>query len=149
MPLAKVMALFVFAGGVVGGAVTGVLLTLWSIAYSLIHGYFDAGSVFAVVPSFIMISALGILFGLPASIATGSIYAASSRVRHYRHAALVGGTTSALWGGLFAVMLTPGRLDASALWFVAFFALSGIVAAIACHRIAKRWPEVAATESAA
>ncbi|MGE0742906.1 MAG: hypothetical protein AB7O98_16320 [Hyphomonadaceae bacterium] len=142
MLLSKLLALFILAGGVVGGVTTFLLLALYALWAAARGGYLDASIFASALPSLVWMSLLGIPVGLPASAATGSIYAANQRARINLPIALIGAAASAVWGAIFAVILSRGRLDVSALWVIGFFAASGAVAALACHNIAKHWPEL-------
>ena len=137
MNQAKRVVLFVVLGGAIGGAATIALLVVVSAGSAIASGYFELSSFASVPTAFLYSTLLGVPIGLPASLATGLIYATVQRARHYWAMGLIGGAASVAWGVVVGLMLTGGRVDTGLLGVALLFGLSGILAALMCHRFAK------------
>lgn len=137
---AKLVCLFVVVGGLVGGAITGVVMGGWYVWGAVVGGYFDWSSILFGPPLFIVTSLLGIMFGFPASLFTGVVYALSERVRRHSAIAIVGGASSAVCG--LVVAHTASHVQPAAAVYLSFagaYGVSGSAAAMSCHWLAVRW----------
>jgi hypothetical protein len=130
---AKVLALFILLGGVVGGATTALVLFVWTLV----------SAAWESIPSFLMFlplaSMLGIAFGLPASIATGLVYAIIPQARRPWPVAAVGTAVSAVVGFALPFVLSRYATLDQSLYFMGLYAASGCAAALACHAHISRW----------
>lgn len=138
MHIASRVALFVFMGGPIGGIVTIVVVTAWSVSHS--SSDIDL-SLISFLITYLFVGALvGLFLGLPASFLTGLSHALFPQVRSWAPIGLIGGVTGSAEGFFMPnLVYVSGRADLDAsLSFAAVFALAGATAALACHAQAKR-----------
>jgi hypothetical protein len=134
---AKVVALFVVFGGLVGGAVVGVVFPLITIVTHW-PPRFDPTWLFQF-PAVVMLASLyGVAIGFPSSIITGAAYVVVLRRRW--PLVLFGVAASATWGALLAELLSslPTPIE-SYLSMGAMFAVCGLLATLACFWLVARW----------
>lgn len=137
---ARVLVVFVFFGGFVGGLVIGVGLPMIALATSW-SGGFSLGWL-VQFPFFVAFAALyGVAIGLPASLLTGLAYLVNREAMRRRAPLMAVGTMgSAAWGVLLAELLSSSSAPLES--YVALgglFALCGALATLACFWLLARW----------
>ncbi len=136
---AKVIALFVFAGGAVGGAAVGLALVVIAIATAPQH-YFGSAVLLQMPLSLLAMAFFGLFFGFPAAVLTAAAYLLGAPTMRLRWPLTAFGVlASALCGALFIEMVStnPTPLE-SYLGTAAFFAFAGGAATLACFSLLKR-----------
>lgn len=134
---AKVVSLFVFVGGAVGGAAVGVVMLALVLASSINH----TSEIFLRIPvGLLMASCVGLIVGFPAAVVTGAALVGARGLRRRWRLTGFAITVSALWGVLFAGLLRPSppQLE-SYFWFAATFALAGAIATLVCFALLSCW----------
>lgn len=139
---AKVVALFVVAGGAAGGAAVGVALAVTSIASSPDY-YFGVGltSLLQLPISLLVMSCFGILFGFPPAVVSAAAYIIGVKTMRSRwRLVALGMAVSLLWCALFSALISSGLQPLQTyLGVAALFVLAGAVAALVCFRLLQRW----------
>lgn len=136
----KVAAVFVFAGGAIGGAAVGLVSVVGSIAGAPEH-YLPL-ELFSQLPASIaMMSLFGIAFGFPAAALTAAAYVIGVKtMRHRWRLTAFGVGASALWGALFITMISYSPAPPENYFGMSlFFAIAGGAATLGCFSLLKRW----------
>ncbi len=141
----KTAAVFILLGGLTGSLVAWATIFVSSLAAAVANGDTVTpgwlGQFVALTPLALMVGiALGLL---PAILASWVYVSGPAHWRRYAIVAGIGGTVSALEGLCIAAMSVPAGVYPFRFFsVVAVFALSGAIAAVTCHRLVRRWPEL-------